>query len=103
MRQNKNTQFEIYGLYLSCTWEMHTTWSMRNCNTAKCVHVLLEDVTEGHNIDVTRWLFDILHCFTKQKDEFVEFILRGHYIRYCGSGVGLSSLGLRPVVAVGRN
>ena len=40
-------------------------------------------LAEGHNIDVSRWLFDILHCYTKQKDEFVESILRGHSIRYC--------------------
>jgi hypothetical protein len=64
-------------------------------------------MTERHNIDVSRWLFNILHCFTKEKDEFVESILRGHDIRYCPacfvSSVRLSSLVLRPVVAVGRN
>jgi len=53
-----------------------------------CARSIRRCLTEGHNTDVTRRLFDILHCFTKQKDEFVESILRGHYILYCPACFG---------------
>ena len=53
-----------------------------------CARSIRRCLTERHNTDVSRWLFNILHCFTKQKDEFVEFILRGYYIRYCSACIG---------------
>jgi hypothetical protein len=74
---------------------------------AVCARPVQKCLAERHNIDVSRWLSHILHCFTNQKDEFVGSILRDHYMRHCaacfGSGVRLSSLVLRPVAEVDRN
>jgi hypothetical protein len=94
-----NHKPKIFQLYLSRPLAMHIGNAYNTVHEdlqyrEVCARFVRRCLTERHKNDVTRWLFHTLHCFTKQKDEFVESILRGHYIRYCpacvGSGVRLS-------------
>jgi hypothetical protein len=101
------TQSETYRLYMSCPSEMHTTVSMTNCNTAKCVHVQYEDVwRKGTTLTFRDGC--LTSCIvsrsrrTSSWNPYWEAITYGTVLPFV-SGVRLSSLVLRPVVAVGRN